>query len=103
FTSIPLAFAYFFDWRRLSWFLVYLAAALLILLAVGSRAGVLIGLAVTLLSGVIMMRRGSASTLILLAASAIASIFALGAWVRIASEGLANESRLEFARTTWEG
>lgn len=103
FISIPPAFAYFYDRRRLSWFLAYLTVTLLILLAAGSRAGVLIGLAITLLSGLILFRRRVFGTLTLLSVAAIAGVFALGVWARIANEGLGSASRSTFAATTLRG
>lgn len=103
FISIPVAFAFFYDRRRLSLFLVYLIAALLVLLAVGSRAGVMIGLAITILSSLVIFRRGAIGALSVLFGSAIIGIYSLGVWARIAQEGLTEGTRAEFARTTLEG
>ena len=103
FISIPLAFAYFYDRRRLLLFLIYLIAVLLVLLAVGSRAGVVIGFAITLLSMLILFRRGVFGTLSLLLGSAVMGIYGIGLWARISQEGLQQGARETFALTTVEG
>ncbi len=103
FISIPVAFAYFYDRRRLLLFLLYLIAALLVLLAVGSRAGVMIGFAVTILSALIIFRRNALSTASVLIGATLIGIYAIGLWARIAQEGLEQGAREVFARTTLDG
>lgn len=103
FISIPVAFSYFFDRRRMLLFVIYLIAALLVLLAVGSRAGVLIGFAITILSSLIIFRRGLIGSISIMFGSILIGVYSIGVWARIAQEGLAEEARAIFARTTIDG
>ena len=57
FISIPFAFVYFIETNRLIVLTAYIVSALLILLAAGSTAGVLIGFAMTVLSVIILFQR----------------------------------------------
>ena len=77
---------------------------LLLLLAAGSRAGVMIGLAVTVLSLVFMVSRARSSILIVGAAFIALSIYSLGVWTKFDGGALDPEfGRGEFARTTIDG
>ncbi|RWD35852.1 O-antigen ligase [Mesorhizobium sp.] len=81
-----------------------LATLLLLLLAVGSRAGVLIGLAITVLSIVFLSARSRVSGLSILAIFIGLSVYTIGAWTRIDAEAVDPAfGRGEFARTTIEG
>ncbi|RWB32916.1 MAG: O-antigen ligase family protein [Mesorhizobium sp.] len=81
-----------------------LATLLLLLLAVGSRAGVLIGLAITVLSIVFLSARSRVSGLSILAIFIGLSVYTIGAWTRIDAEVVDPAfGRGEFARTTIEG
>ncbi|MER9901997.1 O-antigen ligase family protein [Mesorhizobium sp. M0130] len=81
-----------------------LAALLLLLLAAGSRAGVLIGLAITIMSIVFLSARNRASGFSILAMFIGLSIYTMGAWTKLDAEGLDPAfGRGEFARTTIEG
>ncbi|RWE98326.1 O-antigen ligase family protein [Mesorhizobium sp.] len=81
-----------------------LATLLLLLLAVGSRAGVLIGLAITVLSIVFLSARSRVSGLSILAIFIGLSVYTIGAWTRIDAEVVDPDfGRGEFARTTIEG
>ncbi|AZN98693.1 O-antigen ligase family protein [Mesorhizobium sp. M9A.F.Ca.ET.002.03.1.2] len=81
-----------------------LVALLLLLLAAGSRAGVLIGLAITVLSVVFLSARSRASGLSILAIFIGLSVYTIGAWTKIDAEAVDPDfGRGEFARTTIEG
>jgi O-antigen ligase len=81
-----------------------LIALLLLLLAAGSRAGVLIGLAITVISIVFLSTRSRISGVGMFALFAGISIYTLGAWATIdAKEVDPAFGRGEFARTTIEG
>nr|WP_029355771.1 O-antigen ligase family protein [Mesorhizobium ciceri] len=81
-----------------------LATLLLLLLAVGSRAGVLIGLAITVLSIVFLSARSRVSGFSILAVFIGLSVYTIGAWTRIDAEVVDPAfGRGEFARTTIEG
>lgn len=103
FVSIPVAFSYFYDRRRLGLFLIYLSFVLLVLLAVGSRAGVVIGFSITVLSALIIFQRRSMSMFFGLLGSGLIGLYVVGLWARIAQEGLQQGAREIFARTTLEG
>lgn len=104
FTSIPIAVVYFIETNRLPILVLYIVAALLILLAAGSTAGVLIGLAITVLSFVVLFQRNRAGILSVLGGTIIIGIYSVGVWARLQVEQLTLEyGRLEFARTTLEG
>ncbi|TIM57110.1 O-antigen ligase family protein [Mesorhizobium sp.] len=81
-----------------------LATLLLLLLAAGSRAGVLIGLAITVLSVVFLSARSRVSGLSILAIFIGLSVYTIGAWTKIEAEAIDPAfGRGEFARTTIEG
>ncbi|RWO63532.1 O-antigen ligase family protein [Mesorhizobium sp.] len=81
-----------------------LVTLLLLLLAAGSRAGVLIGLAITVLSIVFLSARSRVSGLSILAIFIGLSVYTIGAWTRLDAEVLDPDfGRGEFARTTIEG
>ncbi|MER8727149.1 O-antigen ligase family protein [Mesorhizobium sp. M1027] len=81
-----------------------LVTLLLLLLAAGSRAGVLIGLAITVLSGVFLSARSRASGFSVLLIFVGLSIYTIGAWTKIDVEAIdPTFGRGEFARTTIEG
>ncbi|PAP95981.1 O-antigen ligase family protein [Mesorhizobium wenxiniae] len=81
-----------------------LVSLLLLLLAAGSRAGVLIGLAITVLSVVFLSARSRVSGLSILAVFIGLSVYTIGAWTRIHAEVVDPAfGRGEFARTTIEG
>lgn len=81
-----------------------LIALLLLLLAAGSRAGVLIGLAITVLSVVFLSARSRASGLGILLLFVGLSAYTIGAWTKIdASVVDPAFGRAEFARTTIDG
>lgn len=104
FTSIPIAFVYFIETNRLLMLALYIIVALLVLLAAGSTAGVLIGFAITVLSIVILFQRNRTGILMVLAGAIILGIYSLGLWARLEVEDFSTGyGRLEFARTTLEG
>lgn len=81
-----------------------LVTLLLLLLAAGSRAGVLIGLAITVLSVVFLSARSRASGFSVLLIFVGLSIYTIGAWTKIDVEAIDPAfGRGEFARTTIEG
>ncbi|MER9228557.1 O-antigen ligase family protein [Mesorhizobium sp. M0664] len=80
-----------------------LIALLLLLLAAGSRAGVLIGLAITVLSVIFLSARSRAGFSVLLIFIGL-SIYTVSAWSKIDAEVIDPAfGRGEFARTTIEG
>ncbi len=104
FTSIPIAVLYFIETNRLLVLAVYIISALLILLAAGSAAGVLIGLAITVLSFVVLFQRNRAGILSVLGGTVILGIYSVGVWARLQAETLhLGFGRLEVARTTLDG
>jgi O-antigen ligase len=104
FTSIPIAFVYFIETNRLFVLIIYVAAALLILLAAGSTAGVVIGFAITLLSIVVLFQRSRIGTLMIMVFTIGTGIYSVGLWARLQVEEFdLGYGRLEFARTTLEG
>ncbi|MER8823821.1 O-antigen ligase family protein [Mesorhizobium sp. M0991] len=81
-----------------------LIALLLLLLAAGSRAGVLIGLAITVLSVIFLSARSRASGFGVLLVFIGLSIYTISAWTKIDAQELDPAfGRVEFARTTIEG
>lgn len=104
FTSIPIAVVYFIETNRLLVLAAYIISALLILLAAGSTAGVLIGLAITVLSLVVLFQRNRAGILSVLGGTVILGIYSVGVWARLQVETLhLGYGRFEFARTTLDG
>ncbi|MES0029957.1 O-antigen ligase family protein [Mesorhizobium sp. M0040] len=81
-----------------------LIALLLLLLAAGSRAGVLIGLAITVLSVVFLSARSRVSGFSVLLIFIALSIYTISAWAKLDAQALDPAfGRGEFARTTIEG
>ncbi|MDF2369186.1 MAG: O-antigen ligase family protein [Rhizobiaceae bacterium] len=104
FISIPFAFVYFIETNRLIVLTAYIISALLILLAAGSTAGVLIGFAMTILSVVILFQRSQIGILSILGGSIILGIYSVGVWARLQVEQVnLGYGRLEFAYTTLDG
>jgi O-antigen ligase len=104
FVSIPFAVYYgLFRGHLLSGSLG-LVALLLLLLAAGSRAGVLIGLAITAMSIVFLSARSRMSGLGILAIFVGLSVYTIGVWTKIDVKVVDPAfGRAEFARTTIEG
>ncbi|MER8480015.1 O-antigen ligase family protein [Mesorhizobium sp. M1163] len=81
-----------------------LIALLLLLLAAGSRAGVLIGLAITILSVIFLSARSRVSGFSILLIFIGLSIYTMSAWTKLDAQALDPAfGRGEFARTTIEG
>ncbi|MER9019323.1 O-antigen ligase family protein [Mesorhizobium sp. M0898] len=81
-----------------------LISLLLLLLAAGSRAGVLIGLAITIISVAFLSARSRASGFTTLVIFVVLSVYTIGAWTKIDAEVVDPAfGRAEFARTTVEG
>lgn len=81
-----------------------LIALLLLLLAAGSRAGVVIGLAITVLSVIFLSARSRASGFGVLLIFIALSIYTISAWTKLDAQALDPAfGRGEFARTTIEG
>ncbi|MER8555076.1 O-antigen ligase family protein [Mesorhizobium sp. M1217] len=81
-----------------------LIALLLLLLAAGSRAGVLIGLAITVLSVIFLSARSRVSGFSVLVIFIGLSIYTISAWTKLDAQVLdPTFGRGEFARTTIEG
>ncbi|MES0169687.1 O-antigen ligase family protein [Mesorhizobium sp. M0027] len=104
FVSIPFVVYYGLFRGHLLSGSVGLIALLLLLLAAGSRAGVLIGLAITILSVVFLSARSRASGLTILLIFTGLTAYTIGAWTKIDADALDPAlGRGEFARTTIEG
>ncbi|MER9670138.1 O-antigen ligase family protein [Mesorhizobium sp. M0203] len=81
-----------------------LITLLVLLLAAGSRAGALIGLAITVLSVVFLSARSRVSGFSILAIFVGLSAYTIGAWTKIDADAIDPAfGRGEFARTTVEG
>ncbi|MER8772038.1 O-antigen ligase family protein [Mesorhizobium sp. M0960] len=81
-----------------------LIALLLLLLAAGSRAGVLIGLAITILSVIFLSARSRVSGFSVLLIFIGLSIYTMSVWTKLDAQALDPAfGRGEFARTTIEG
>ncbi|MER9962681.1 O-antigen ligase family protein [Mesorhizobium sp. M0045] len=81
-----------------------LIALLVLLLAAGSRAGVLIGLAITVLSVIFLSARSRVSGFSVLLIFIGLSIYTISAWTKLDAQALDPAfGRGEFARTTIEG
>lgn len=76
---------------------------LLILLAAGSRAGALIGIAVIVLSTLFLSLRSRVGLGAIAGLVAILGIYAMGSWTLLESRGIEDLSRMQMARTTMEG
>ncbi|MER8509612.1 O-antigen ligase family protein [Mesorhizobium sp. M0894] len=104
FVSIPFVVYHGLVRGRLLSGLLGLVTLLLLLLAAGSRAGVLIGLAITVLSVIFLSARSRASGFSVLLIFVGLSIYTIGAWTKIDVEAIDPAfGRGEFARTTIEG
>lgn len=104
FVSIPFVVYYGLFRRHLLSGSLGLVTLLLLLLAAGSRAGVLIGLAITVLSIVLLSSRSRVSGIGIVAVFIALSVFSIGAWTKIEAEAIDPDfGRGEFARTTIEG
>lgn len=81
-----------------------LVAALVLLLAAGSRAGTFIGLAITVISIVFLSSRSRASGIGILTVFIGLSIYTMGAWTKLDTKEVDPAfGRAEFARTTIDG
>ncbi|WP_082221920.1 O-antigen ligase family protein [Mesorhizobium loti] len=81
-----------------------LVTVLLLLLAAGSRAGILIGLAITMISVVFLAARSRVGGYGILAAFIGLSAYTIGAWTKIDAKVVDPAfGRAEFARTTIDG
>jgi uncharacterized membrane protein YwzB len=76
---------------------------LLILLAAGSRAGALIGIAVMVLSTLFLSLRSRVGLGAIAGLVALLGIYAMGSWTLLESRGIEDLSRMQMARTTMEG
>lgn len=104
FVSIPFIVYYGLFRGRLLSGALGLIAVLVLLLATGSRAGTLIGLAITVISIVFLSSRSRASAFGILAIFIGLSIYTMGAWTKLdAREVDPAFGRAEFARTTIDG
>lgn len=104
FVSIPFIVYYGLFRGRLLSGAIGLVAVLVLLLATGSRAGTLIGLAITVISIVFLSSRSRASAFGILAIFIGLSIYTMGAWTKLdAREVDPAFGRAEFARTTIDG
>jgi O-antigen ligase len=104
FVSIPFVVYYGLFRGHLLSGLLGLVTLLLLLLAAGSRAGVLIGLAITVLSIVFLSARSRVSGLSILAIFIGLSVYTIGAWTKIDADAIDPAfGRGEFARTTIDG
>lgn len=104
FVSIPLIVYYSLFRGHLLLGAIGLIAALVLLLAAGSRAGTLIGLAITVISIVFLSSRSRASGFGILAIFIGLSFYTIGAWTKLdAREVDPAFGRAEFARTTIDG
>lgn len=104
FVSIPFVVYYGIFRGHLLSGSIGLVALLLLLLAAGSRAGVLIGLAITVLSVVFLSARSRASGFGVLLIFVGLSVYTIGAWTKIDADAIDPAfGRGEFARTTIDG
>ena len=104
FVSIPLLIYFGIFMDRLLIATLALIFTLLVLLAAGSRAGVLIGLAITVLSIAFLSWRSRLGGLSVTALFVLVAVYGLGALSKINIERLDPAfGRMEFARTTIEG
>jgi len=85
------------------WSVVSMVLVLLVLLATGSRAGVLIGLAALILSVVLFASRSRAGVGALVVATAVLGVYAMGTWLLFEEREFIDASRVQFAHTTIEG
>jgi len=76
---------------------------LLILLAAGSRAGALIGIAVMVLSTLFLSLRSRVGLGAIAGLVVSLGVYAMGSWTLLETRGIEDLSRLNMARTTLEG
>ncbi len=102
FASLPLIVYFGFFHDRGIMAILLLALTFLILLAAGSRAGILLGFGVVIISVGSLVWRGRVGTLAMLALLVILIVYGYGALVQVGSQQLdADFGRREFALTTW--
>lgn len=103
FSSIPLIIYFGFSNSRMFVSVISLLVILLILLAVGSRAGILIGISIVTVSFVSLLWQGRIGKLTSLVLVALIAIAAYGAYTQISVRAMdPTLGRLEFATTTWQ-
>lgn len=85
------------------WSIASIILLLLILLAAGSRAGALLGLAALVLSVAVFAMRSRIGVVGLIAVMAVLGVYALGTWILMDTQGLTDALREQFALTTLEG
>lgn len=104
FVSIPFVIYYGLFRGHLLSSAIGLVALLLLLLAAGSRAGVLIGLAITVISICFLSARSRTSGFGVFALFVGLSVYTIGAWTTINAKQIdPTFGRAEFARTTFDG
>jgi O-antigen ligase len=102
FSSIPLIIYFGFFRGRPALATALLVLIFLILLAAGSRAGILIGLGAVAISIGALIWRGRIGTLVMLALLAGVAVYGYGALIHIGTQQLDPDfGRREFAATTW--
>ncbi|MFC5385301.1 O-antigen ligase family protein [Aquamicrobium segne] len=103
FASLPLIIYFGFFHDRALIAVLLLALTFLILLAAGSRAGILLGLGVVAISIGSLLWRGRIGTLAMVILLILLIVYGYGALVQIGSQQLdADFGRREFALTTWQ-
>ncbi|TGP14668.1 O-antigen ligase family protein [Mesorhizobium sp. M2D.F.Ca.ET.233.01.1.1] len=103
FVSIPFVIYYGLFRGHLLSSAIGLVALLLLLLAAGSRAGVLIGLAITVISICFLSARSRTSGFGVFALFIGLSVYTIGAWTTINAKQIdPTFGRAEFARTTFD-
>lgn len=103
FASIPLLVYYGLFVGRGMYVSLSIAAVLLMLLAAGSRAGVLIGMAITVLSFLFMAWRSQVGTFATGALFIGLAVYSVGATTKLIGELDPAFGRMEFMRSTFEG
>lgn len=104
FVAIPLIVYLIFRSARPVLSLISLVCILLILLAASSRAGALIGLAITVLSFIVLPARTRPTVGVVIALFVGVAIYTAGTWSKIDAQNVDPDfGRLEFARTTLDG
>ncbi|OQM77591.1 O-antigen ligase family protein [Manganibacter manganicus] len=102
FSSIPLIVYFGFFRGRPALATILLVLIFLVLLAAGSRAGILIGMGVVAVSVGALIWRGRVGTIVLLALAAGFIAYGYGAFIHMGAEQLDPDfGRREFALTTW--
>lgn len=103
FSSLPLIVYFGFFHDRPAVAILLLALTFLVLLAAGSRAGILIGLGVVAISVGSLIWRGRIGTIAMVVLFAAFVAYGYGALVQIGSQQLDPDfGRREFALTTWD-